>query len=65
MGNRITISEGTDRKAGKISFLLLGIEMIASIELLRFNERDRTIFIFAGEELQIQLSRDGTWRFIT
>lgn len=36
-----------------------------SIELLRFDERDGTIFIFAGEELQIQIARDGLWRFIT
>lgn len=36
-----------------------------SIELLRFDERDGTVFIFAGEELQIQVSRDDTWRFLT
>lgn len=35
-----------------------------SIELLRFDERNRIIFIFAGEELQIQISQNGLWRFI-
>lgn len=35
-----------------------------SIELLRFDERDGTIFIFAGEELQIHVYRDGTWEFL-
>jgi hypothetical protein len=35
-----------------------------SVELLRFDERDGTIFIFAGEELQIQVNRNGLWRFI-
>ena len=35
-----------------------------SVELLRFDERDGTVFIFAGEQLQIQINRDGLWRFI-
>jgi hypothetical protein len=35
-----------------------------SIELLRFDERDDIIFIFAGEELQIQINKNGLWRFI-
>jgi hypothetical protein len=25
---------------------------------------DRTIYIFAGEELQIKVNRDGTWEFL-
>jgi hypothetical protein len=32
--------------------------------MLRFDERDRTIYIFAGEELQIKINRDGTWEFL-
>ncbi|MFB2878889.1 DUF6888 family protein [Floridanema aerugineum] len=36
-----------------------------SIEILRLDERDGSIFIFAGEELQIKIIRNGTWRFIT
>jgi len=35
-----------------------------SVEMLRFDERDGTIFIFAGEELQIQVYRDGTWEYL-
>ncbi|KAM3097432.1 DUF6888 family protein [Phormidesmis sp. 146-12] len=35
-----------------------------SIEVLRLDKRDGSIFIFAGEELQIQVSRNGLWRFI-
>jgi hypothetical protein len=35
------------------------------VEILRLDERDGSIFIFAGEELQIQVSRDGLWRFLT
>ncbi|WP_449420465.1 DUF6888 family protein [Phormidium nigroviride] len=35
-----------------------------SVEMLRFDERDGTIFIFAGEELQIQVARNGLWRYI-
>ena len=35
-----------------------------SIELLRFDERDGVIFIFAEEELQIQINKNGLWRFI-
>jgi hypothetical protein len=35
-----------------------------SVEILRFDERDGTIFIFAGEELQIQVARNGLWRYI-
>jgi len=35
-----------------------------SIEILRLDERDGSIFILAGEELQIQVYRDGTWEFL-
>lgn len=30
-----------------------------SIELLRFDERDGTVYIFAGEELQIKIDRNA------
>lgn len=46
-----------------MEFLVL-TNFYRSIEILRFDQRDRTIFIFAGEELQIQVSRDGTWILI-
>ncbi|MCL1463354.1 hypothetical protein LAY41_02735 [Argonema galeatum A003/A1] len=35
-----------------------------SVDLLRFDERDGTVYIFGGEELQIKLYRDGTWEFL-
>ncbi|PSB18020.1 hypothetical protein C7B65_16870 [Phormidesmis priestleyi ULC007] len=35
-----------------------------SVELFRFNDRTGEIYIFAGEELQVVISRDGKWRFI-
>ncbi|PSF37782.1 hypothetical protein C7H19_09125 [Aphanothece hegewaldii CCALA 016] len=35
-----------------------------SIELLRFDERDGIIYIFAGEELQIKLEPNGIWDFL-
>jgi hypothetical protein len=35
-----------------------------SIELLHFDERDGTVYMFAGEELQIKIDRDGVWDFL-
>jgi hypothetical protein len=33
------------------------------IELVRFDERTGIVYIFAGEELQVVIYRDGKWRF--
>jgi hypothetical protein len=35
-----------------------------NIELFRFNQRIGELYIFANEELQIIISRTGTWRFV-
>lgn len=35
-----------------------------NIELFRFNEQKGYVYIWAGEELQILVFRDGNWRFI-
>lgn len=34
------------------------------ISLFRFNEKKKYIFIMAGEELQILVFPNGSWRFI-
>ncbi|WP_081402995.1 DUF6888 family protein [Scytonema hofmannii] len=34
------------------------------VEILRLDERTGNIYIFAGEELQIEVYRDGTWIFL-
>ncbi|AFZ24293.1 hypothetical protein Cylst_2050 [Cylindrospermum stagnale PCC 7417] len=34
-----------------------------NIELFRFDEQTKVVFIFAGEELQIDVLPDGAWRF--
>ncbi len=34
------------------------------IELFRFNDKTGNVFILAGDELQILIFRDGTWRFV-
>ncbi len=34
------------------------------IQLFRFDEQTRVIFIFAGEELQITVYPNGLWRFL-
>ncbi|OUL26438.1 hypothetical protein [Nostoc sp. 106C] len=33
------------------------------IELVRFDERIGIVYIFAGEDLQVVIYRDGKWRF--
>lgn len=33
------------------------------IELVRFDERTGIVYIFAGEDLQVVIYRDGKWRF--
>ncbi|WP_420485334.1 DUF6888 family protein [Iningainema tapete] len=33
--------------------------------LLRLGERTGNVFIISGEELEIELRRDGRWSFIT
>jgi hypothetical protein len=35
-----------------------------NIELFRFDEGTQSIFILAGEELQVVINPDGEWRFI-
>ncbi|MFH7027747.1 MAG: DUF6888 family protein [Heteroscytonema crispum UTEX LB 1556] len=35
-----------------------------SVEILRLDERTGNIYIFAGEELQIEVERDGSWIFL-
>ncbi|KAM3100956.1 DUF6888 family protein [Phormidesmis sp. 146-12] len=35
-----------------------------NIEVFRFNQLTGEIYIFAGEELQIIIPRDGQWRFV-
>jgi hypothetical protein len=34
------------------------------IQLFRFDEQTKIIFIFAGEELQIIVDAQGKWRFL-
>ncbi len=34
------------------------------IQLFRFNAQTREVYIFAGDELQIIVSRNGLWRFV-
>jgi hypothetical protein len=34
-----------------------------SIELVRFDERTGIVYLFAGEDLQVVIYRDGKWRF--
>ena len=34
------------------------------IQLFRFNTQTREVYIFAGNELQIVVSRNGLWRFL-
>ncbi|MEQ8998561.1 MAG: hypothetical protein RID53_18850 [Coleofasciculus sp. B1-GNL1-01] len=34
------------------------------IQLFRFNAQTGEVYIFAGEELQIIVSRNGLWRFL-
>jgi len=34
------------------------------IQLFRFNAQTREVYIFAGDELQIIVSRNGLWRFL-
>ncbi len=34
------------------------------IELFRFSDITGNVFILAGDELQILVFRDGTWRFV-
>ncbi|AFY33504.1 hypothetical protein Cal7507_3092 [Calothrix sp. PCC 7507] len=34
-----------------------------SLELVRFDERTGIVYIFAGEDLQVVIYRDGKWRF--
>jgi hypothetical protein len=35
-----------------------------SIELFRFNEVTGEIYLLAFENIQIQIARDGAWRFV-
>jgi hypothetical protein len=34
------------------------------IQLFRFDEQTKIIFIFAGEELQVIVDSQGKWRFL-
>ncbi|MEH2060102.1 MAG: hypothetical protein V7K97_29010 [Nostoc sp.] len=34
------------------------------IQLFRFSDTTDNVFILAGDELQILIFRDGTWRFV-
>ncbi|WP_410503802.1 DUF6888 family protein [Leptolyngbya sp. 7M] len=34
------------------------------ILLFRFNDRTGTIYILAGNDLQVEIYRDGTWSFL-
>ncbi|NMG20273.1 DUF6888 family protein [Brasilonema bromeliae] len=34
------------------------------IQLFRFSDTTGNVFILAGDELQILVFRDGTWRFV-
>ncbi|WP_414581327.1 DUF6888 family protein [Scytonema sp. PCC 10023] len=34
------------------------------IQLFRFNDRTGEIYILAVENIQIQIARDGNWRFV-
>jgi hypothetical protein len=34
-----------------------------SIDLIRFDDRQGIVYIFAGEDLQVIIYHDGTWRF--
>ena len=35
-----------------------------TIELFRFNDRTGELYIFASDELQVIITRDGNWRFV-
>ena len=34
------------------------------IVLFQFNERTRIVYILAGDDLEIEVSRDGNWSFL-
>jgi hypothetical protein len=34
------------------------------IQLFRFSEQTGEIYVFASEELQIAIARNGNWRFV-
>jgi len=35
-----------------------------NIELFRFNERTGIVYILAGDDLEVEVLRDGNWRFL-
>ena len=37
--------------------------LLRNIELFRFDERTKEIFIIAGDELQVVIPSTGTWQF--
>ena len=39
--------------------------LLTPIHIVRLDERTANIYILAGEEIEIIISRDGTWKFET
>lgn len=39
-------------------------DMYQDIHLFRFNDRSGEIYILAGEDIEILIASNGTWRFI-
>ncbi|WP_420485265.1 DUF6888 family protein [Iningainema tapete] len=39
-------------------------DLYREIALFRFSDKTGNVFILAGDELQILVFRDGSWRFI-
>jgi hypothetical protein len=39
-------------------------DMYLDIHLFRFNDRSGEIYIIAGEDIEIVIAANGTWRFI-
>jgi hypothetical protein len=35
-----------------------------SIQLFRYGEEEGTVYILAGDDIEVLISRDGNWRFL-
>lgn len=64
-----TIEESTIYPTAEQGLACLRVCQILSnyyrnIELFRFNAQIGEVYIFAGDELQVIVSRNGSWRFL-
>ncbi|MGB7439513.1 MAG: hypothetical protein WA919_00465 [Coleofasciculaceae cyanobacterium] len=66
---RVTIEESTIYPTDEQALACLRVcQMLSNcyrdIQLFRFNAQTGEVYIFAGNELQIIVSRNGLWRFL-